>query len=116
MKPAKYNIQLQQGADWDKLLTVKDTQETPAIIDLTGYTAKLQIRKEKGSRVVLYEATEVSGLTITGASGTIRILIPSATTANFNFQSAVYDMIIDSGSKVTRIMEGNVFLNRRVTE
>lgn len=110
---AKYDFEIEQGATFDYLLTLKDS--AGVVIDLTGYTATMQIRKTQQDSKVIKELTESSGLTITALAGTIRILISATSTGDFNFKTGVYDIKIDSGSLVTRIMEGNITLDKAVT-
>jgi hypothetical protein len=48
-------------------------------------------------------------------SGTIGVFIDAERTAAFNFNKAIYDLEIVSGSIVTRLIEGNVTLTKEVT-
>ena len=110
---AKHDFEIEQGATFDYLLTLKDSSDV--VIDLTGYTASMQIRKTERDSKVIKELTESSGITITALSGTLRLIISATDTTSFNFKTGVYDLKIDSGSKVTRILEGNITLDKQVT-
>jgi hypothetical protein len=86
-------------------------------VDLTGYTARMQIREKIDSATVIHElTTENSGIVINNTNKTITLVIPSTTTANFTFTSAVYSLeMIDSLGKVKTISTGGVSLKKEVT-
>jgi hypothetical protein len=48
-------------------------------------------------------------------SGTIGIVISAASSSALTFSSASYDLEITSGSVVTRLLQGNVFVSKQVT-
>ena len=110
---AEYNIEIEQGATWKRLLTLRDSAS--ALIDLSGYTALLQIRSSVKSNKKLVELTETSGLTLGGAAGTLLITFSDAITAALDFETAVYDLKINSGSETTRLLEGKVTLDKQVS-
>lgn len=92
---------------------------TYAPLDLTGYTARLQLRPAPGNPTVLLEinTSSLGGITITGASGTVALLITAAQTALMTFANAVYDLMLTApdGVTVTRLAEGAVTLEPAVT-
>lgn len=87
--------------------------------NLTGYTARMQIRITRGSDTTVFElTTENGGITLTAADGGIHLLISDTDTAAFDFDNAVYDLelINTSGNgDVTRVAEGTVKLHKEVT-
>ena len=101
---ANYNIKCNQSETFQRNLTYKDSNGTA--INLTGYTAKLQIRKDFDQDAVV-TLTEASGITLGGAAGTIAIEITAAATALLERNSYLYDLVLtSSGGIKTRILEG----------
>lgn len=81
--------------------------------NLTGYTAKSQMRKS------YYSTNPTAQFTITintPTTGVLNISLPSANTANIAAGRYVYDVAIkDSANTVTRVLEGIVNVLPRVT-
>lgn len=76
-------------------------------VDLTGYTATLEIRAFPLAPTILYDAS--SNITLGGHTGIITINIPAATTGGFTWWSGVYDLLLTSlNGTVTRFTQGNV--------
>lgn len=106
-----YNFTIEQGADFTRTFTWKDS--AGALINLTGYTARMKI---KTGATTIVSLTEVSGITLGGAAGTIVVAINAAATAAYTFSKAVYDLeLVSGGGVVTRLLEGKVLLSREVT-
>lgn len=112
----KLNIVIEQGATFNPVLTYRD--ENAALIDLSGYTARMQIRLAKSDLAFIHElTTENSGITLGGVAGTITLLITDTDTAAFTFTDAVYDLeLISGGGIVTRLIEGTVTLSAEATK
>lgn len=115
MAAAPYDITIEQGATWRTTLTVKDA--TGTTVDLTGYTARMQIRPSVESTTVLLELnTTGSGITVTGPAGQIALLITATATTGINWTGAVYDLELTAPSgDVTRLLQGRVTLSPEVT-
>lgn len=86
-------------------------------VDLTGFTARMQIRPSLSSETVIHSlTTENGGITLGDATGTVELLIPATATDDFDFTAAVYDLeIIDGSGVVTRLLSGNIALSKEVT-
>lgn len=86
-------------------------------VDLSNYTARMQMRSSAGSDVVLLElTTENGGLTLGGTDGTVSRMIAATATAALAFRTAVYDLeLVDGAGNVTRLAEGAVCVDREVT-
>lgn len=85
-------------------------------VNLTGFTARMQIRETIESTTTLVSLTEASGITLGGTAGTIGITITATATALLDFDSAVYDLeVVSAGGIVTPVTYGNVYLNDEVT-
>ncbi len=111
--PGSYDIKIYQGATFSQTFTWKDETDTP--INLTGYSARMQIRASVDSSSTLVSLTSGSGITLGGAAGTIAVLISATDTASLS-QNGVYDLELVSGSGVvTRLLQGNVIVSKEVT-
>ena len=113
MKPGKYNFVCPQGATFSKQLTW-EIDDVP--VDLTTYTARMQVREKYSSaNPTVSLTTENGGITLGGIDGTIDIDISSTTTAGIVAKEYVYDLELVSSSVVTRLIEGKFIVTPEVT-
>lgn len=86
-------------------------------MDLSGMTARMQIRARVDSDTVIHElTTENGGITINNTTKEIRLKISAASTAGFSFGQAVYNLeMIDSLGSVNNFARGTVTLTKEVT-
>lgn len=114
-KAGELNLVIEQGATFDPVLTWKD--QNGALIDLTGFTARMQIRDTVDAPDTLHElTTENGGIALGGGAGTITLSISAADTAAFDFEQAVYDLEVEAANgNVTRLLRGVVTLSKEVT-
>ena len=121
-----YNITLEQGTTFYRLIDVMEpTVLDPDVyeaFDLTGYTARMQIRRtiDSDTSMVSLTSPTVSGNGITvmdGANNAISINITDATTSLVD-SSGLYDLEIikTSTGQVSRLLQGTVTLSREVTK
>jgi hypothetical protein len=83
-------------------------------VDLTGYTANLQIRAFPLDIIILYDAS--TKIVLGGVAGTITLTIPATDTGGFTWWQGVYDLILtDSSGVVTRLLQGYVTVIPGVT-
>ena len=76
----------------------------------------MTVRPFVGSSTTTLSATTTNGLMVlTGATGTVTVTIPSATTTDFTPGRYSYDLVLDSGSTVTRYLEGLFIVTGAVT-
>lgn len=108
---AKYDITCDQGSTFSRVLTWKDSNGDP--INLTGYTARMQLRVESTSTAAALSLTTENGrIALGGSAGTITLTIAAADTASLASGPYVYDLEVVSGAGVvTRLVMGG-FLNR----
>jgi len=84
-------------------------------VDLTGATARMQIRAGIGGALLLELTTENDGLAITGP-GTLTRTMSAAQTAALAWTEAVYDLEIQyADGTVQRYLQGAVTVSREVT-
>lgn len=86
-------------------------------IDLTGFTARMQIRAKIDDDVIIKELTTSSGdIAVNNTTKTITLTIPAYVTAAFTFSTAVYSLeMISSGGQVTTLCNGTITLVKEVT-
>jgi hypothetical protein len=95
-----------------------ETKSSGQPVNLTGYTAAMQIRRTPADATALVSLTSAAngGLTIEGTAGRVRIEIPSTTTATLTPGRYVYDLVLtDLASKKKRLVEGVVIVDAGVT-
>lgn len=112
----KYNLAIEQGATFRRTLTWQQANKRP--VNLTGYTALLQVRETAAATGVLLSlSTENGGLTIAGSTGQITILITDEQSLALTFTSGVYDLLLmaPNGDRV-RLIEGKVTVSPCVTK
>jgi hypothetical protein len=114
--PATYNFTLYQGQAYRQSMVWKDSLDVP--VDLTGYTAKMQIRKRVTSAEPYIELnTEDGGITLGGVLGTILLEISAEDTAALTWRgNAVYDLELTPANGATkRLLQGTVTFSPEVT-
>jgi hypothetical protein len=111
MAAGTLDLIIEQGATFTRTVTVS--------MDLTGYSARMQVRAPKGASTKLIDLTSPAGgivITPGALTSTLLITISASATAALNFKDAVYDLEIESGAgKVIRLLEGEVTLSLEVT-
>jgi hypothetical protein len=123
MPAANYNLVAEQGSSYNKTLTVRDT--TDALMDLTGYTARMHVRERYSAEAKLIDlTTENGGISLGGALGTISLSISAASLAEIAVpdqpgtppsRACVYDLELVFGAAVTRLLQGKFTIYREVT-
>jgi hypothetical protein len=112
INPGTYNFTLYQGADFDRTFTV--TQGGTAL-NLTGYSAAMQVREAADSTATLLSLTSGSGITLGGTAGSVAVVITSAQSSAIASGSYAYDLELFSGAQVTRLLQGAVNVSGNVT-
>ena len=112
--PAIYNVTMYQGATFDLTLTWA-VNGTP--VNLTSYTARMQVRSAFDSTSPALSFTSGSGITLGGTAGTILVEASAATTAGVAIGQYVYDLeMVSAGSAVTRLIQGTFMVDPEVTK
>jgi len=85
-------------------------------MDLTAYTARMQIRPSLTSSTIIDTySTELGTLVIDNTLKTITILVPATTTAGYTFSTGVYSLELILGSTVTQLITGTISLTQEIT-
>ena len=113
--PAKLKFTIYQGATFRKRLKWTAPSGTP--VDLTGCTARMQVRSEVASPDALLELTTVNGgIVLGGALGTIDLYVSDEDTGAIAWDGGVWDLeIVHPGGEVTRLAQGSVSVSPEVT-
>lgn len=87
----------------------------PAPMDLTGYTASMQIRPFPLSTALLYDAS--ADIVLGGITGTVTLTIDAQDTEGFTWWAGVYDLLLTNPATgvTTRFLEGTVEVSPGVT-
>lgn len=115
-KPFKYKIEIVQGATLRDTVTWK-VGEPSAPVDLTGATARMQVRDKLSSPAVLLELTsDNGGIVLGGAAGTVTLYMDDAATAAITWSAGVYDLeVVLAGGDVRRLLAGAAVVLPEVT-
>lgn len=111
MAAAKYNLVIDQGSDFSQTLTIK---EDGTAKDLTGYSARAQIRPSVSSDTLTASFT----CTIPNPStGTIVVFMSNTTTKTIAPGRYYYDLELftSNDATVTRLLQGEVSVTPEVT-
>ena len=110
-----YNATIDQGADWYVNFTYQDS--AGVAINLTGYTAAMQLRAPTDSNIVSLSLSSPSnGITITGATGLVAVRATAAQTGALIDGVYEYDLELTSSiGIVTRLVQGQITISPQVT-
>lgn len=114
MSAGNYTWAIPQGTYQERLFTYTDALGVP--INLTGMTAKMQVRPYKKSNTNFVSLTTANGgIVLGGTAGTITVIIKTAQTLLIT-SDGFYDIeLIDADGEVDRFLEGAIKLNPEVT-
>jgi hypothetical protein len=83
--------------------------------NLSGYTITMTIRPFLGSTTTTLTATIANGrVTVDAPNGRVTVVLPASIT-NLAANSYVYDVVFNSGTQITRILEGQFIVTAGVT-
>lgn len=115
-KPFNYKLEILQGATLRDVVTWK-VGDPSVPVDLTGCTARMQVRDRITSADVLLElTTENGGLALGGAAGTVTFQMSAAETADLTWKAGVYDLeVVMADGFVRRFLAGVALVLPEVT-
>jgi hypothetical protein len=117
MVAGKYKMLIEQGATFSLPLHIDDDGVDR---DLSGYTARLEIKETIDDADPLLTMTTENGRIIIAPdqvanTGDLTLFIAAADTELLDFTTGVYDLELVIGDVVERVLEGKVKLSREVT-
>lgn len=104
-------LEIDKGSTFRHTVTWKSGPTgSETLVDLTGATARMQIRSDVTNDTILHEmTTENDGITLGGALGTIELHISDTDSTLFAWTKGVYGLeIILSTGDVRRLLRGKV--------
>ena len=109
------NFEVDQNTTFTFILEYKTPNEVP--IDLTGASAKMQVRDTKGGTKLAFTLTSpAGGITIDAPNGKLTVRMTPTQTNKLFYPKSSYDiMITDSNGVKTKLIEGFLTLSRSVT-
>jgi hypothetical protein len=112
IQPAIYDIEAYQGATYTLNMTYKIDD---VLVDLTGYTAAMQVRSSPSSSTAVISVESGAGITLGGALGTIAVEVSATAMAAIVAKNYEYDFDLSSGDQVTRLIRGKFAVIPEVT-
>ena len=110
---AKYNLTCDQATTFNFQFQIKN-DSTPW--NLTNYTVTMTVRPFVGSTTTTLLADTDNGyITLDGPNGRVTVTVPASVTADIASGRYSYDLVLDSGTVVTRALEGKFVVTGAVT-
>ena len=113
INPGKYNITAYQGATYNFDM-VWSTDNVP--VNLTPYTAAMQVRENANAATPILSLTSGSGITLGGTAGSIAVNIPASTMGSAIAGNYVYDLELTNGTEVIRLIQGSFAIQAEITK
>lgn len=113
MTAGLYSFTVDQGSTFYLNLIYQDSDGVP--IDITGNTARMQLRRAFNSVVDLTLTSASGDIVITGNTGNILITISDTDTGLLEAGFYLYDLELDNGGVITRLIQGQITLSQQVT-
>ena len=108
------NWDVDQDTTFTFVVEYKDPND--AIIDLTGATAKMQVRDATAQKLAFTLTSPSGGITIDGALGKVTVKMTPTQTKKLFYPKSIYDLIIvDTNLNRIKLLGGYITLNRTVT-
>jgi len=113
MTAGLYNFTCEQGVTFHRTLVLSDANGP---LNLTGFSARMQVRKQIDAPEVLIELSTDNGrITLEVNTGTVLLDVSAEDTAAIH-RPGFYDLTLYNPSgEVVRVIEGQFFLRKAVT-
>lgn len=116
IQPGCWDFKIRQGATFETTITWTDDQGN--LINLSGYTAEMQVRYEASDPSPIVNLTSSNGgITLGGAAGTIALLLAASATAALQPYAALYDLKLTSpGGDAQFLLRGNFIVYAAISQ
>lgn len=105
------NLYIDQGSNFTSTVTVEDSNDN--LVNITNYTTRGQVRKSYSASTATNFTTTITNAT----NGEFTIALSRTQTGALKAGRYVYDVeVISPTGVVTRVVEGQVTVNARVTQ
>ena len=112
INPGFSDLDCPQGATFTKRFTLL-LENVP--VNLSGYSARLQVRESYDSLTPVVSLTSGSGITLGGTAGTIDVSVSATVTAGIPAAQYVYDLELQTGASVDRWLQGSWVVSPEVS-
>ena len=114
---AKYNLVCDQNTTFNFQFQVQNNVSgTSTPWNLTGYTGTMTVRPFVGASTTTVVASTANGRMVFDAiNGRVTVTLSSTVTGAIDAGRYAYDLVLNSGSVVTRILEGKFIVTGAVT-
>ncbi len=112
---AQKNFEVDQNTTFSFVVEYTDNNDLP--INLSGATAKMQVRDTKGGSKLSFTLTSpFEGIVIDGPAGKVTCTMTPAQTSKLFHPKSSYDiMVTDTNNTKIKLLEGFLTLSRSVT-
>lgn len=112
--PGTYHLRVRQGRTLRRVFTVTNGG---SLIDLTGWTARAQVRAEVEAATVVVDLTMANGgVVLGGPAGTITLVKSAAETAALPAGFGVWDLeVVEPDGEVSVLLQGQASILPEVT-
>lgn len=104
------NITIPGGADFQQTFFLESIANTP--LDLTGYTGYAKLKKSPAS---LNTSATFAVSFPSAINGKVKISLGSTITSKLRPGRYCYDILLDSGTSKTRVVEGSALVTAGIT-
>lgn len=114
---AKFTLTCDQATTFNFQFTISNNSSSGSVPwNLTGYTGTMTVRPFAGASTTTVVATTENGRMVFDAlNGRITVTIDATTTGDIAPGRYQYDLVLDSGATITRILEGKFVVTAAVT-
>jgi len=114
---AKFNLVCDQNTTFNFQFQVQNNVSgTSTPWNLTGYTGTMTVRPFVGASTTTVVASTANGRMVFDAiNGRVTVTLSSTITGDIDAGRYAYDLVLNSGSVVTRILEGKFIVTGAVT-
>ena len=114
---AKYNLVCDQATTFNFQFQVQNNVAgTATPWNLTGYTGTMTVRPFVGASTTTVVASTANGrMVLSQSDGRVTVTIDATTTGDITAGRYAYDLVLDSGTEITRLLEGKFIVTGAVT-
>lgn len=116
--PGALDLVIYQGSVLNEVFTIEDVDANgvATLVNLTGYTARMQAREYYSAATPFIDlTTENGGISINGSAGTVTLNMSAIATAAITAEAGVWALEIIPASGVAnalRVLEGQVTISK----
>lgn len=104
------NLVINTGTDFEQVFTLASSSGNSAL-DLNGYSGEARLAKHPYSKTKI----DFSVNFVVPTEGVVSIGLTAGQTSALKEGRYVYDVVLDDGSRKTKVVEGMVFVRKGVT-